>query len=104
MIKHSPGPWVTSRIRDDRFEINSDAKPWKAIAVVTANREGAGKVTEKEAECNASLIAAATELLAACEEALECMPDPEYREATVPQREASKMLRVAITKAKGGAA
>lgn len=69
--KHTPGPWVIDR--DDRpdMEWNNHivqaARPHIAICFMTHS----GKKDNSEAEANASLIAAAPDLLAALQQLLD---------------------------------
>ena len=94
--KHTPGPWT---IEDDSIEASgapicvlydaSDFPCW----------DGPAGQLEAECEANARLIAAAPELLAACELAAEVLEQPE----SGGQAHAHAALTVAIAKAKGGA-
>lgn len=101
---HTPGPWQKESDGAGEFGIHADAgRTWKFVAMVTANGQGSAVVTEAEAEANARLVAAAPELLAACELALAYMerhsvPAPEYVTARANDL---NILRAAIAKAGG---
>lgn len=103
-MPHTPGPWDSQRgdPYDTTFEVNSLGDPWAAIANVNANTTGSLPVDEETAEANALLIAAAPELLAACQLAEDMIcgrlsgVDPENL-AVLPA------IRAAILKAKGQA-
>ncbi len=84
MTQHTPGPWELSR----------DAVPdWHTQITVYTEATGTRVATVFEREANAHLIAAAPELLAACEAALD--------RDDVADCELGDMLRAAIAKAKG---
>ena len=92
--QHTPGPWAVDP--DDRpgMEWNNhivqQARPNFAICFMTRS----GKRDNSEAEANARLIAAAPELLAACEAALN---DRMFKELP----EVATLLINAIAKARG---
>lgn len=104
--QHTPGPWIFSPTYQD------EEGNW----FVSVIREGGGKPfiakvggrTQEEAEANARLIAAALELLTACERALArieaeeetAMDTGDHAMAKVYAAEASH-LTAAIAKAKG---
>jgi hypothetical protein len=85
MSKHTRGPWIAyeTQIVKARVEIEQSHGTMKTneypIAAVNAN------LPEQEALANARLIAAAPELLEACQDALETLvqmlsADPDYAE------------------------
>jgi hypothetical protein len=104
-VRHTPGPW-TCRVKkpfvpDAGGTVMIDAPGWLGIAKVYLHCTGGA-----EGEANARLIAAALDLLAAC----EALPlDREFEDAADFKDNASRLLRAmdlaraAITKAKGGA-
>lgn len=69
--KHTPGPWTFEHVSQDVVDIKSDGPKWKAVATIKANKLGAGEVGADELSSNARLIAAAPDLLAACEKAAD---------------------------------
>lgn len=84
-MSHTPGPWTLDQ-SDLGIVIDAEGDP-----IQTA---GSGNVVSEEGYANACLIAAAPDLLAACELALE--KDGDLRGATRRGR-----IRDAIAKAKG---
>jgi len=62
-IGYTPGPWSFDTQGRGDFGVNSNGKPWKAVAEVKENSLGAGTVSEEEAHANARLIEKAPELL-----------------------------------------
>lgn len=86
MSKHTPGPWHTGA-RHDLTLYTEDGMP------LGDARHMGNKITVEEMQANAQLMAAAPELLAMCESALE---DGEYYRLseTVKRR-----LRAVIAKA-----
>ena len=89
MIKHTPGPWEVEGIG----QVIVPARPpaWRTLADVYGEHGD-----EEQADADAHLIAAAPDLLAACEMALL---DVRYY-ATV-HGESITVLEAAIAKAKG---
>lgn len=81
---HTPGPWFYDDSNKSRLIINSE---WAAIASIP--------YLDAEAVANARLIAAAPNLLAALEHAVETLSAEGFDVS---------MLRAAITKATGAAA
>jgi hypothetical protein len=99
---HTPGPWEA----DDSIENKPQhGKGGEQIFKVVKSGFGGGIVADvscwwydrESAKANARLIAAAPELLAACESAL----DSEINDFGYPDSELAKILRTAISKAKG---
>ena len=87
----TPGPWSVKpdSIVSRPFRVEGDG--WTVASVhYESHRDG-------DTEANAHLIAAAPDLLAACEEALHFM----LTRLGVPQREV-EIVRAAIAKAQGG--
>lgn len=62
--KHTPGPWLVRQIHDEQVDVVKGDFP-KGHAIATISTWG-----DAELIANAHLIAAAPELLAACEQAL----------------------------------
>jgi hypothetical protein len=52
------------------FDINSTTEKWGAVARCHANQDGSRHISPSECEANARLIAAAPDLLAACNVAI----------------------------------
>ena len=109
--KHTPGPWIVCVVDgEDRgyFSIEQDREALggdepSTIGEVYTSGEG---IDMADGEANAALIAAAPDLLAACEAALsfgEGHPDrtPGWHDARLTTQ---LTLRAAIAKAKGGVA
>ena len=88
-MSHTPGPWDANRWR-------VCAEPNGKIEVIcdTANNK---ETRNEENAANARLIAAAPELLAACENAMEII---DHRN-NITFMELAAQLRAAIAKAKG---
>jgi hypothetical protein len=103
-MKHTPGPWVLERMRlpprarDRRcgFVVNGPDLTDDLPVRVCDLRAPRGMDGFGEAEANAHLIAAAPELLAACEAALNAMI---YHGVAFAERDT---VLAAIAKAKGG--
>ena len=112
LIKHTPGPWM---LHPDTYHFTCDNE----IAVVMGGRVpsyttgphrnsssldplmvcSANPVRVGECAANANLIAAAPEMLAVCEAALDVIPRYEPK----PERlEIWHQLKAVIAKAKGG--
>ena len=83
--KHTPGPWHVAGQGDDKGNL-----PIKACAITIAGVNGQGTLAD------ARLIAAAPDLLAACEAALNMVDGDGHPPAW-------DKLRAAIRRAKGGA-
>lgn len=89
--KHTPGPWT----RADRQVVVAEA-PWMGIATVS------GSETDEQNFVNGNLIAAAPELLEACERAEnELLELLELDENSTSVPSVMFVLRAAIAKAKG---
>lgn len=96
--KHTPGPW---EIYDEEFD---DRRGYQEPKII-ANGSDSALVHEictiriglKETPANARLIAAAPDLLAACQLALDTMSD--YRNNT--PADVQQFIRAAISKAEG---
>ncbi|MFM5431434.1 hypothetical protein ACET9P_11135 [Aeromonas veronii] len=104
MSKHTPGPWERSKKTDGNWwHIGAGNQ---AVAAVHAASKKRNEPYASMFEANANLIAAAPELLAALEEAVETIEwmngcsSPARNEV----EEAIREGRAAIAKAKGGAA
>lgn len=113
MTQHTPGPWIYAQDTDDRIII---AAPWsdkvrsrdsfgfgdyRGIHVAAIRHHaGAGMAPRWHAEANARLIAAAPDLLAACQAAIRVVN--EYTTEPIPAGVYSRLARVlgdAIAKA-----
>lgn len=99
--KHTPGSWVFaygSVYREDTLHDESSIR----IALMDRNEP---HTTPCERDANARLIAAAPDLLAACEAALRRLEhytaDTETCDLGVPDERALALIREAILKAKG---
>lgn len=90
--KHTPGPWATSR----------DAVPAGHIQItIYAEASGERVATAFLAEENADLIAAAPDLLAACEAVLVEYPPSRYRTKHHLKPALEQTIRAAIIQARG---
>lgn len=96
-MNHTPGPWLVDRAGEVR-DINSDGQEWGAVANVTPNQLGKRMISEDEADANALLIAAAPDLLRACESVIRSM-DGTFM--SVVTGDVANDVRAAIAKAKG---
>jgi hypothetical protein len=94
---HTPGPW-NEVIKALGIQHPIYAKS-KQVAAATNNVHGEGAI---ESKANARLIAAAPELLAACQAALICCDENGAMAETYDEDEIEG-LRKAIAKAVGGA-
>jgi len=109
--KHTPGPWIVCTMDDSDNALSieqdrlarGDEEP-SIVAEVDLCGDGIDRTT---GEANARLIAAAPDLLAACEESLrvltlESVTDRLYTQPGMEQGyEAIDILRAAIAKATG---
>jgi len=95
--KHTPGPWRTCGLNvasdGERVVASCHADSPDSVVIRPTNTE--------ECMANAQLIAVAPDLLAACEAALPSLSAHEQTGCDCPDSEAARMLRAAITKAKG---
>lgn len=106
MTTHSPAPW-TNRHFDDFGAIRIDANSQMMARVYPRTLDAYGTVNDEtitECEANARLIAAAPELLAACETAeralLAMRPFYSDQQAT-PAAMALQQIRAAVAAAQG---
>lgn len=105
--KHTPGPWT---LDEDRTDIHGDPRVLDALgrqvisSVVDWHDDYATPEQKAEVRATLNLIAAAPDLLAACEVALEDLQMRALDEQPMPgQMVAAERLRTAIAKARGGA-
>ena len=100
---HTPGPWKAQLGQAHAsWEVNQhlpDGGLWSAVADVKANGLGSRTVKPKEAAANASLIAAAPELLAALKRLLPLWEEAIGYEADY--MDMADFARAAIAKAEG---
>lgn len=102
--KHTPGPWRMEDNWDNypgerkpgRYNIRSQDDGWNVARVWEA--EETGPFSKEQVEANARLIAAAPELLEACEWALSELAEPETSTADT-LHETIERLKTAIKKA-----
>jgi hypothetical protein len=85
-MKHTPGPWVAHTRGSDAFVRCADGRQFLCGDIIYHPVNIA----------NANLIAAAPDLLAACEAAIACLDH-----ATVSMADADEMLHAAVRKARG---
>ena len=100
MSEHTPGPWHPVRItcvKGTAFGIEAEG-PYRGEIASLQDAEHIEGITGAETEANASLIAAAPDLLAACEAALIAI---HCGVTEAQKRHRLKLLREAIAKAKG---
>jgi hypothetical protein len=71
MSKHTEGPWKAMADGDNGFEIATADQDQMAVAYVYGENSEVGECDPVQAKADADLIAAAPELLAACQRALE---------------------------------
>lgn len=114
MSKHTPGPWAAKRVGLQQWWINAPfGDPtigynfWDGLAEVYGSDDWP-ESGRKVAEANARLIAAAPELLQACEAMIEWDDREEDHAVDFAARmalceRAFDLARAAIAKAKGGA-
>lgn len=106
-MSHTKGPWVVRNVDSNQYEIdapNGDQRAnigsWSGLAIVYG--QDGSEIGPLIAMSNASLIAAAPDLLAACERTVELFDkceNPEVRDEPL----AINGLRAAIARAKGEA-
>lgn len=89
--RHTPGPWTATLGYTPTVKAGDTL-----LAAPSARADDLGGRQLSELHANARLIAAAPDLLAACEEALRLLEDQRLYDATTDE-----MLRAAIHKAKG---
>lgn len=93
--KHTPGPWTMHPRGEDGAEVRAiTSVAWCGIAS-THGASGSQVIRADEAQANARLIAAAPDLLAACEAIIDAATP------WAPDTPALMMVRAAIAKAKG---
>jgi hypothetical protein len=91
MSKHTPGPWKVIASGDGSFAIEDHAE----VYIIAQRNSWPSRIPESQA--NASLLAAAPELLAACKEVYEWMNRlPIPTEGCLPKMQ---VLHDAITRA-----
>lgn len=94
--KHTPGPWSVGELDENQF-VNVYAADGYSVAIEVQGED------LTEAEANAHLIAAAPELLEACETALGVLyPHFDDDRDRSPEAFASNKILSAIAKARGG--
>lgn len=104
--EHTPGEWTTTlavrRSTDfvEHIKVKAD-NDWTMAEVRYWHQHEGGPAM---AEANARLIAAAPDLLAACEAARPALSAHEQTGCDCPDSEAARLIRAAIAKAKGGGA
>jgi len=94
---HTPGPWQVDRFCEGVYHV----RPFLEMADEAGLSDDAQTAIaiNKEDKANANLIAAAPELLEACEIALDALGCDRVR---VDRLEAQEIIHKAINKAKGG--
>lgn len=104
MTEHTPGPWACDAVMSEAmhdiildYEIPGAGRPI-VIASVYVDEQGGEHPTIKQANANARLIAAAPELLAACETVSEMFT---RFGLTAPDQSVIGKVRRAIAKAIG---
>lgn len=107
---HTPGPWEVFVDSDTGADRSPGVDAADGTSVVIFGEEGEWGVgvqgeTPEIAQANARLIAAAPELLSACELMDGCHGRSQWAMDTLSERERKAVLaiRAAIAKAKGGA-
>ena len=104
MSKHTPGPWRTVTLRDGTIRLNAGIEPGGHTIGMLYGQIFRGDPNEQKAksegDANSHLVAAAPDLLAACEMALG---DGPHNASHGLDFRVVDALRAAIAKAKGGA-
>lgn len=101
---HTPGPWRTlANAYVGNWQILSNKTKVATVSKRTIERGAVGDYPDMdlEAAANARLIAAAPELLEACQEAAACMQEWIDADLMVIKAEPLTTLRAAIAKATG---
>jgi hypothetical protein len=101
MAEHTPGEWHLDACPDGAFQV-CDGPDFDSAAVICSRNSWPRRAEESNA--NARLIAAAPDLLAACEQVLhflDYLQDLWGKEAITDM--AARTLRSAVEKAKGAA-
>lgn len=101
--EHTPGPWTVASNGDDGARVNAFATVAWCPTSAAFGVDGSQVISADEAEANARLIAAAPELLAACEVFIEAERRAEVngREGFGLYTEAMSAARAAVAKARG---
>ena len=98
--EHTPGPWAARDLGRGTVEVIGGgdliARLWRTRVWLLPSEQGG----DLPAEANARLIAAAPELLEACQEALALISEFEL-EALDGRDEVPDLLRAAVAKAEG---
>ena len=99
MSKHTPGPWTEHKWNSEEHQVSALGG---TVALVSHSHS---LITDEQADANATLIAAAPELLAACKLALDWHADgTPVEEMSSMEQTAINALEAAIRKAEGGKA
>ncbi len=93
--EHTPGPWTFKRDCENACDIRAPGEQYVGNVMSDDPEELNPEIPEDEMVANAALIAAAPDLLAACESVLAADGD-EWETG-------KRVLRAAIEKATGGA-
>jgi hypothetical protein len=97
-MPHTPGPWHRNIRKDGKYPTVYAGRN-KHVASASAIYDDKGQFDGAEVEANIDLIAAAPDLLAACEAALSLLNN--IGKGNWAQTPAGDALRAAIAKAKG---
>lgn len=105
MTKHTPGVWgclgmlvETPPAKEQLRRIDSGELPMKVVVICST--ENSGYIPREEAEANARLIAAAPDLLEACQAILAEHDNPNGHAILFDS--VADILRAAVAKATGG--
>ena len=106
MGEHTPGPWIVTRPFPNRAILLIEQYTETDTAWIARTVDSTGRPhIQKEVEANARLIAAAPDLLAACELSLawlDSVCDENFSLGAEPEGvEAKRQIVAAIAKAKG---
>lgn len=88
-VQHTPGPWRVKHWRDGRVSIETTDELWNIATLSEGDDDAAGAI-----DADAALIAAAPDLLAACQAILAEADGGWLRESPV-----AKQLRAALARA-----
>lgn len=105
--EHTPGPWAVENASDVMLWIGAMRVPDEAryglhTIITGIDIEGLSPEARTIKEANARLIAAAPDLLRACEAFLRCIVEPKGDDDTSDVDAAVRLAIAAVKKARGG--
>ena len=102
-VKHTPGPWTVTADGAGWYIEATPERGHSLAFIASPEFQEEPDTSASEAEANASLIAAAPDLLEALQWLVDILPDPDLDNDEL-QRTWTRRARAAIAKATGGAA